>query len=273
LAIPQYADERPISPKAMLSAFVAWCRIIGFLTVQEFGDKFKGSRFDTLMVFAEPFIFIALLCAIKGVFRDNMPGFGTSIFVFFSSGIFPFYLFKRVSVRTKGLPYDASRRFPRVNGSDVAVASAIAEATTMLSTMVIWFSFMWFVLGISDAVPSSLLDCAAPIFFLFVMGVGIGLLNAAMHRRFSLWPFIYGKMTYHLPFLSGVMSVVDVMPMNFRTVVLVNPLTHALEWFRVGLYGHYPHATLDKEYFISCALFALMIGSLAHVATIRLERK
>lgn len=257
---------------AALSAFAEWCRIIGFLTVDEFGEKFKGSRLEAVAAFLEPFVLLALLCAIKGVFRDRLPVFGTSIFVFMSTGVFPYYLFRRVTIRARGLPYDPGKRYPRVTSSDVVIASVLAETTTMLSTMILWFATMWF-MGLTEAAPASLVDCAQALFFLLMMGFGIGLFNSALMRRFAMWHFLYGKLTYHLPFISGVMTVTDILPLQFRKILLVNPLTHAIEWFRVGIFGHYPHATLDKQYLISCACFALLFGLLAHRTTIRLARR
>jgi capsular polysaccharide transport system permease protein len=141
----------------------------------------------------------------------------------------------------------------------------------MLSTMIIWFTFMWCV-DWTEAAPASLVDCAGALCFLFLFGLGIGLLTSAMQRRFTLWWYIYGKLTYHLAFLSGVMTVVDVVPLQFRDILVLNPITHAIEWFRIGLYGHYPHATFDMEYLVNCTCFVLMLGVLAHRTTLRIER-
>jgi capsular polysaccharide transport system permease protein len=260
------------SVHASASAFADWCAIIGLLTVQEFGEKYRGTRLETLVTFVEPFLLVLMLCAIKGVFRDQLPAFGTSIFVFYSSGIFPWYIFRRVSGQARSIQYDANRRFPRVTSTDVLIASAIAEATTMTATMIIWFFVMWFV-GWSEAAPASPLDCAAPLGLLIALAVGMGLLNSAMTRRFKLWHFVYGKLTYHLAFLSGVMTVVDILPLKFRDILVWNPLTHAIEWSRVGLYGHYPHSSLDKDYLINFTCVVLMVGIVAHRATLRIGRK
>ncbi len=136
--------------------------------------------------------------------------------------------------------------------------------------MVGWFAGMW-LYGL-NAIPEDPKACLLALGLLAVGGIGIGLINAAISRRFQLWPYIYGIPGRALLVLSGAYYIVDLLPLFFRNVVVWNPLAHGIEWFRLGLYGNYPVITLDREYFGVAMAVALLLGVAAHRATIRTDR-
>lgn len=250
------------------TAFGNWRSVIGFLMVQEVGQRFSGSRFAAALAFLEPIFLIMVLIGIRGVFRGRLPGYGLSVAVFFSSGVFIFYIFMRVSARTKATKYDAFQRLPRVSSTDLLIASALAEAVLIVGTMLCWFVVLW-LWGYDEAVPTSIGDCILPLALVVMLSVGVGLINSAISRHFPFWAYLYGRGSRGLLILSGVFWVVDVIPLFVRDVVIWNPLTHAVEWFRLGLYGTYPVATLDRQYLILWATSALFLGVIAHRATLR----
>lgn len=266
------ARDLPAGRIGWVGAWRRWSAIIGMVMLQEFDDKFKGSRLGTFLTFAEPIIIILTFCLIRGLFRGQVADFGTSLFVFFSSGVFPFYLFLRGSLRMQTIPYDPAQRLPRASVMDYVIASALAEAAITMSSMVVWFFVMWMI-GLRDAMPASPAVCAPPLLMLFLLGIGVGLTNSAFTRRFKTWRFLYGRLTYGLIFLSGVFFIADLVPLFIRDVLVWNPLTHAIEWFRLGLYGHYLISTLDRDYLIDCTIFSLVLGLFAHRATLRFEKR
>lgn len=249
-------------------ALRSWGSLVGYLMVQEFDQKFRASRLGALLAFAEPLLLILVILAIRGLFRGNLPAYGDSIAVFYSSGVFPFYVFVRLSVRTRRARYDASHRLPRVSSTDLLIASALAETAIILTTMMIWFAGMW-VYGLHEAAPVSILECIIPIGLLLALGIGFGLMNSAISRRFPLWSYIYGRASRGLMVMSGVFYVNDLLPYYVRSVLSWNPLVHGIEWFRLGLYGSYPVHTLDRDYFMAWAGGMLFLGIILHRATLR----
>jgi capsular polysaccharide transport system permease protein len=245
--------------------------MVGFLTIQEFDRRFKTSRFGAFLALAEPILIIAAITAFRALFRGVLPQYGTSTVVFISSGIFPFYVFLRLSTRTRGARYDAVHRLPRATSTETLLAAIAAETALILTSLVLWFIGMW-AFGLEEAKPEVPSDCVIALALLAVAGIGVGLVNAAISRRFPLWPFIYAIPSRALMILSGAYYIVDLLPLSFRNVVVWNPLAHGIEWFRLGLYGHYPVLTLDREYFVLGAVMALFLGIAAHRATIRSER-
>jgi capsular polysaccharide transport system permease protein len=204
------------------------------------------------------------------VIRNQVPIYGDSTAVFVSSGILPFYVYLRVSMRTRGVRYNAASRVPGASSTDYAIASALAEVVVMVATMVMWFAAMW-AYGLDSAEPASIVNCLEPLTFLILLGFGIGLVNSAISQRFSLWTHIYAYMTYGLMFMSGVFFVVDLVPPHIREFMIWNPIAHGIEWFRLGIYGQYLVHTLDREYLVGCSATALFLGFVAHRATLRTE--
>lgn len=249
-------------------ALVNWASTILFLMAQELGFRFRTSRIGVVFIFIEPVVLIVALLLMRVYFRGRLPDFGTSTAVFYSSGVLPYYVFLRISLRTRGTRYDAAQRLPGINSTDLALASALAEAALILSIMIVWFAGMYFY-GLDEARPASAMDCLIPLLLFIALGMGIGLLNSAITRRFALWNFVYGRLTYGLMFMSGAFYVVDLLPLSIRDVIVWNPLLHGIEWFRLGLYGQYPVHTLDTDYLLMSAGVILLVGVVSHRATLR----
>lgn len=249
-------------------AIANWVGILGLLMVAEIDKKFQGSRLGILFALAEPIVLITMMILLRTAIRHQFPVYGTSTAVFISSGIFPFYVFLRVSLRARGARYEAVQRLPRVSSTDLLIASAMAETALILALMVMWFAGMW-VYGLNSAQPVSIVDCLIPLFLLATLGFGVGLVSSAIARGFSLWTYIYAYLTYGLIFVSGVFYIVDLLPLFLRNIVVWNPIAHGVEWFRLGLYGHYLVHTLDREYLIVCAGVSLFLGFVSHRATLR----
>jgi len=248
-----------------------WGAIITLLMVQHYNQRFKSSRIGIILTFIEPVLLVVSLVVFRTFIKLKLPEFGTSMVVFLSSGIFPYYFFLRVSTRMNTARFEAGRRLPRVGSTDIIIASAGAETVLMFSTMIIWFASMW-LYGLEEACPASSFDCVVPLLLFVAMGVGVALINSTIAKRFPPWSFLYGRVTYGMMFLSGVFYVVDLLPVQVRSIMLWNPLVHGVEWFRTGLYGRYPAFTLDKQYLIVTACMTLLVGLVAHRGTMRVER-
>ncbi len=256
--------------RKLVEAIGDWASIIAFLMVQEFDRRFSTSRFGGVLALAEPILLIAAITIFRAQFKGILPTFGTSTVLFVSSGVFPFYVFLRLSVRSRDIRYDAAHRLPRISSTDTVFASIGAEAALIFTALAGWFAAMW-VYGLSAA-PEDPRACLLALGLFAVGGIGIGLVNAAISRRFPLWTYIYAIPGRALLVLSGAYYIVDLLPPFFRNVVVWNPLAHGIEWFRLGLYGNYPVITMDLEYFGMAMAVALLLGIAAHRATIRTNR-
>jgi capsular polysaccharide transport system permease protein len=134
--------------------------------------------------------------------------------------------------------------------------------------LILIFLGMWFY-GIDDARPHSIVTCAVPVGLFIVLGFGIGMINNVICRFFPMWAMLYQILTRGLVFLSGVILIVDLSPLWLRKWIIANPLSHGIEWFRLGVYGNYPHNSLDRAYLVEWAIVALFLGFVLDRATMR----
>ena len=163
---------------------------------------------------------------------------------------------------------ESSQRLPRSTSFDVIVATVLTETAVYLVMMTVWFAGMW-AWGLSEAVPHSIATCLHALVYIGGFAVGIGLINSAIGRRFTLWRFIYARGSRVLVFASGVFQVVDFLPPSTRAWISWNPLAHGVEWFRLGIYGRYPDLILDQSYLGLCAGISLFVGIVAHNSAAR----
>lgn len=253
-------------------ALGSWASMLGFLILQEFSARFRTFRAGAVLAMLEPILWIAAIVFIRGYLRRMEPHFGTSTTLFISSGILPYYVFVRLSVRSRVVRYDAAHRFPHVTSTETWLASVVSEASLIFTALVVWFTILW-MFGVPGAVPVKPEQCVIALLLFAMLGIGMGLINAAIIRRFPMWQMIYAVPSRGLVFMSGAYYVVDLMPLRMRDVIVWNPLAHAIEWYRIGQYGdQYPHITLDRLYCITFAMVLLLIGVACHRLTIRSER-
>lgn len=159
-------------------------------------------------------------------------------------------------------------RLPGLSALDVYIASILINALIWIVMIVAIFFGMW-LWGIDQARPDSIVTCAQPIVLLMLFGMGVGMINNVITRYFTPWSSIYAVVTRGLVFLSGVFLIVDLQPLRWRVWSIANPLSHGVEWFRLGVYGRYPHNSLDMSYLIEWMLIALFIGVVLDRAALR----
>lgn len=255
----------------LYEVFVAisrWRRTIWLAMCQIFlglGQKPLG----LFWALAEPLVAIALVYAIRGLLRLNTPNYGTSLFLFFASGFLPYYLFIRLSTRTAYVRAGAERRLPGMSALDAYIANILVNALIWIGMIVaIFLGMMWFG-GIREIQYIVVHTSAVPIVLLVVLAMGLGMINIAISRYLRFWPILYSVLTRGLVFLSGVMQIVDLQSPRIRQYSIINPLSHAIEWFRLGIWERYPHNSLDKEYFITWVLVVLFLGMIVDRGTMR----
>ena len=236
--------------------------------IQVLSQYGRGSKVAFIMSLAEPLVLIGGVYLFRGVLRANTPNYGTSLFLFYASGFLPFYVFVITSVRARATSTNPRARLPGHTALDIYIAAIALTSVIWITMIVAIFLCMW-LYGIEQARPASIVDCALSILLLIVLGTGVGMINNVINRFMSFWNRLFGILTRGMIFLSGVIMIVDLQPLWLRTWSIVNPLSHGIEWFRLGVYGRYPHNSLDKAYLIEWALVALFLGMVVDRAALR----
>lgn len=245
-----------------------WWRLVWLSMSQILSQYSRGSRLGFILALLEPLIVIGGMYILRGLFRGREASYGTSLFLFIATGVLPYFLFIRLATRTRGTATGPRTRLPGTSALDVYIASILVNALVWIAMMVAIFVGMW-LWGIDRARPYSIITCAEPIILLILLGMGVGMINNVITRYITIWNTIFAVVTRGLVFLSGVFLIVDLQPLRYRVWSEANPLSHGVEWFRLGVYGRYPHNSLDTTYLIEWVLIALFIGVVVDRAALR----
>jgi capsular polysaccharide transport system permease protein len=249
-----------------------WGLLIWNVLPQRLAMLARSSKMRFLLYLMEPIMFVMMFYWIRGILRQNMPNYGTSLLLFYASGVMPYYMFLRVSTHIRSVGVGPNRLLPGVRSLDSYIATSVLDALLNIAMTVLLFLCMW-LYGIDQARPASIINCMAPLSLFIVLGLGIGMINNVIGRHLPLWRAVYAALTRGLLFLSGVIIITDLTPPWLRNIITINPLSHGVEWFRLGVYGRYPHNSLDKAYLVEWAFIALFLGFVIDRATIRSERR
>lgn len=260
------------SPREYWIAFGNWCVVIWLTIPQILSRATRGSKMMFFIYLLEPLIIICVFYTVRAFLKQATPNYGTSLFLFYATGFLPYYLFMRVSSRTRAADTNPYSFMPGANALDVYVATAILEALLNIATTIMVLYVLWGT-GIDDARPYSLVDCAIPTLILFLLGMGVGMINNVINGFLPFWYIAYRISTRGLIFLSGVIFIVDLSPPWLRDIMIVNPLSHAIEWYRLGIYGRYPHNSLDESYLLTFTLITLCVGFVLDRAVLRIDRR
>lgn len=250
------------------TAFSSWCLVIWVALPHILARSTRGSKVMFLLYLLEPLLLVSAFYAVRGILRQNQPNYGTSLFLFYASGLLPFYLFLRVSARTRAASTAPSSLLPGATALDVYISTALLEALINVITTVLVFAGMW-LYGIEQARPASIVDCAAVMAIFLFLGMGVGMINNVIYTFVPFWLVFYRVCTRGLIFLSGIIIIVDFTPVWLRSLIVMNPLAHGVDWFRLGVYGRYPANFLDKSYLLEFTLITLFLGFVLDRAALR----
>lgn len=198
------------------------------------------------------FIFLAL---------RRRPDFGGSLLLFLLTGVLPYFLFTHVVGRIMGAIRVAQPMLPLgvISVVDVAIAQLVLETLVVAGMGSLLLLGCWLA-GVDAAMPSSFLQVTMALIATALAAFGMGLFNAAAVAIFTAYRLLWTLLARSLLFFSGVFFVVDVLPPRLRAILSWNPLLHGVIWFREGIYGNYPTATLSYVYLVGFGLFATLMG-------------
>lgn len=250
-------------------AVSTWRRAVWLSMILLLGQYSRGSRVGFMVSLLEPLILVGGLYVFRGLFKGNLPNYGTSLFLFYASGFLPYYVFLRISSRARATSLGPRSRLPGLTSLDIYIATIALNALIWIVMMVAIFWCMW-LYGIEQARPASIVNCTLPILLFIALGAGVGMINNVINRFIPFWNRFYGIATRGLAFMSGVMMIVDMQPLWLRAWSIANPLSHGVEWFRLGVYGRYPHNSLDPTYLVEWTLIVLFLGMIVDRAALRL---
>lgn len=251
-------DAQLLAPQPRPSSLLLFLRVVGALVLRESRTRFGRSRIGYAWAVLEPAAWIFLFVFLHGLIAQYPP-YGQSSFLFFASGVLPYRLYSALAGRiSSAITANAALlTYPVVRPFDTMVARMVLEAATLLVVML----GAWFVIFLTEDIqvihhPTTILFAVlATILF----GSALGAFNAVVSALFPAWDRIFGVFSMPIMLTSGMFYVPNQLPPVVLDILRWQPVLHAIEWFRTGIYLDYT-PVLDKTYLISLSLTLLLVA-------------
>lgn len=235
-------------------------RVIGALILRETAARFGRSAGGYAWALAEPVGGIVLL-SVAFAFIAPKPPLGPSFMLFYATGIIPFMMYNSITVALMAA-LAANRGlmiYPVVRPLDLLLARATLEALTQ--TLVAVLILVPLVL-VAPTPPEIVADrIVAGLALAFALGLGVGTFNAAIAGLWPTWRQIWSILNRPLFVLSGILFTTRSLPSGLRDLLAWNPVTHAIETLREGLYGPDPQGFAQPGLALAPALALFLAGA------------
>jgi capsular polysaccharide transport system permease protein len=236
-------------------------RVIASLVLRETRATFGTSAFGYVWAVITPTASIGLLVFLFSLI-GRQPPFGSSLALFFATGILTLQFFNALSGKLM-TAFDANRAlltYPIIKDVDTLIARALLISTTYIVIMVIFYTTL-ILFGLAQW-PTHPEHLILAFLATALLGLGFGTLNAVIISLWDTWAQIEKVLTRPLFFISAIFYVPSQLPPQAREVLQWNPVLHLVEWFRHGFYPNYNSMLLDVWYPVGIGAGMLLLGLL-----------
>jgi lipopolysaccharide transport system permease protein len=250
----------PISPKEMVASLWRNRGLVKVLVKREVLGRYRGSVMGILWSFINPvFMLIVYTFVFSVVFKARWSGGSdskTEFAIILFAGLIVFNLFSECFNRAPGLIL-ANVNYVKKVVFPLEILPWVALGSTMFHFLVslgVWLIAYLILFGVPHITVLLLPLVILPL-LLFVMGVTWALASLGVFMR-DVSQFI-GIFTTVLMFLSPIFYSASALPEKYRQLMLLNPLTPAIEEARnVLFYGKTPDMTMLSIYILAATLIA-----------------
>lgn len=236
-------------------------RVIASLVLRETRATFGTSSFGYIWAIITPTASVGLLVFLFSLI-DRQPPFGSSLALFFATGILTLQFFTELSGKLMTV-FDANRAlltYPIIKDVDTFIARALLISLTYLVIITLFYTIL-VIVGLAN-IPAHPDQLILAYFATALLGVGLGSLNAVILSLWTTWAQIEKVATRPLFFVSGVFYVPSQLPPQARDVLQWNPVLHLVEWFRSGFYPNYNSVMVNVWYPVTLGAGLLLFGLL-----------
>lgn len=245
--------------------------VVHALLLRETKTRFGVNRLGYLWALIEPAIMVGMFAGFYSSY-GHVAMAGTNIVAFISAGILPFSLFRDTAGKCmSGISGNMGLLFyPQVRPLDLVIARATLEFVTCVVVMALVLGGVMLWTGDTNIV--SLLETVGGLALTSALGASFGLLCCGVSVYSSNVEVMIPTLLRPLMWFSAVFHSVDSLPTGYRTVILYNPLVHAIEMIRDGWFPGYNARGIDPWYPLLWILVMSFLGlTLERAARRRLE--
>jgi lipopolysaccharide transport system permease protein len=239
--------EQPISPVALLRSLVRNRQLILQMTKREIVGRYKGSVMGLLWSFLNPIFMLAVYTfffsvvfkarwgTIPGV-EESKTQFAVVLFVgLIAHGLFADVLNRAPNLITNNINYVKRVVFPLEILPVISLVAVLFHS--LVSLMVLLIAFVTF----NHYLPWTVI-CAPLVFLpLVIISLGFAWILASLGVFLRDVGQTVGIFTMVLMYISPVFFPITLMPEEYRSIMMANPLTFIIEQAReVLIWGHTP---------------------------------
>jgi len=252
----------------LLKALSVQSRVISALTLRETRSRYGNRKLGFFWAFFEPAAHVAVFMAIFSGLGRSSP-VGDSIAIFILTGIIPWLLYNNtVAAVMNGFSMNkALLGYPQVMPMDIAISRVFLEFSTIFIVMIL-FLIIAMNYGVNIKIDN-FIEVMKATGLMVLLGMGVGLINAAILHSVPSYANIYGAISRPLYFMSGIFFTADFLSPAAYDILKYNPLLHLIEWFRSGFFTDFESTLYDRSYAVYFTLIVFTLGLIAE----RLTRK
>jgi len=244
----------PTSESSFFHSFAIQSRVLHALMMRELITRYGRDNLGVLWLVGEPMIFTlgdTTLWSAAGLAHG---GTGIPIVAFAVTGYSSVLMWRNATSHcSAGIEQNKPLLFHRsvliIDVFLTRIALEIIGATSSFIVLSIFFIFIGWM-----PAPDNLLLVMAGWFMLAWFGASLALLVGGGTAFSPLIHRLWGPISYLLFPLSGAAFMVNWLPHNLQSVVLLLPMVHGVELLRHGYFGEVVRTHYDIAYMAQCCL-------------------
>jgi len=243
----------------LVRGFYVQLQVIHALLLREIMTRFGAHKLGYLWAIIEPLAFIGTFAVMFSLGNRKIPN-GMDSVSFLTTGIIPFLLFRQTLDRSiKAISANKALLFyPQIRPLDLVIARStleIATLTTIFVTILIFNS-----LFNQPLMMDSLLRVMLGLTLAGLLGASLGLIICSLSVYSNMVERIVGPLFRPLFWISGLFFSANELPSAIREIFMWNPILHAVEVTRDGIYSSYHAKYFNPWYVIMWILAFSFIG-------------
>ena len=242
-------------PSPRFSSF----RAIFALILREMTTTYGRSPGGYIWAVVEPVAGIAVFAVVFGYIFDSPP-LGSSFALFFATGLLPLMLYQNVAGKV-GMAIKFSMpllAYPRVKYTDTIIARWLLTVLTYILVTVIIVAGL---IAFEDIdVSLDFIAIGMALLMAGLLGLGVGLFNSFMLSMFPIYQTVWAVVNRPMFIVSGVLYLIDPLPVFYRDLLLLNPICHVVMKMREGVFVVYDAVYVSTTYVFFFAGAPAVIG-------------
>jgi len=221
------------------------------------------TRFNTKMAYFwtlfDSMSLIIVFSLLKSMFA-NTSITNVDFTVFLTIGFLGFFLWRNI-VKKSMTAFEANQAlfiYQRVRPYHTLITRLVVETIVFLSLVVIFFTLGWY-FGFNTYIDNYLY-LVVGFMWLILFGYSIGIMSAMIAQIFPIYAKIFNAMLIPMIFISGIMYTVDSLPNHLKPIILLNPLTHFMEFLHGAYFANLTFYYVDFTYMFYWTFIPLVIG-------------